>query len=189
MQLIKFLLFVCSLTLYTNISAQEKVSIFQPISQVAMVNGSRGLSASLGAVAGLRLKPLYVGLGTGIDYYRLRSIPVFIALRKDLGKGPAFLYTDAGYHFDWLTDKNKNESPFGTTNPDYSGGLYYDIGIGARLNKKAKDGFTLGAGYSMKRMKQQVQSYICPFVGTCTTYNEEIRYNLGRIMIKAGWLF
>jgi hypothetical protein len=170
------------------LSAQTGSTGFHPVVQAALINGSKGMSASLQAIAGFRLKPLYLGLGTGIDYYRFRTVPLFAALKKDIGRSPAFLYSDIGYHFDWLTEANKNHNQFNSTG-NYDGGLYYDIGIGARFNKKSPDGFTLSAGYSAKHMKQNVQQYICGFVGPCSIYNETYKYNLGRIMIKAGWIF
>ena len=188
MKLIRCLFFVCACTLVTSLSAQTGSTGFHPVVQASLVNGSKGMSAALQAIAGFRLKPLYLGLGTGIDYYRFRTVPLFAALRKDIGRSPAFVYSDIGYHFDWLTDANKNRNQFNGTG-NYDGGLYYDIGIGARLNKQSPDGFTLSAGYSAKRMKQHVQQYICGFVGPCSVYTETYKYNLGRIMIRAGWTF
>jgi hypothetical protein len=181
-------LFACALALAASVSAQTGSTGFHPVAQVSLLNGSKGMSASVQATAGFRLKPLYLGLGTGIDYYRFRTVPLYVALRKDIGRSPAFLYSDIGYHFDWLTDANKNRNQFNSTGT-YEGGLYYDIGIGARLDQKSQNGFILSAGYSAKHMKQEVQQYICGVVGPCSVYNETYRYNLGRIMIKAGWIF
>ena len=188
MKSVNSFLFVCALALFAPASAQTGSTGFHPVAQVSLVNGSRGMSASVQAIAGFRLKPLYLGLGTGIDYYRFRSVPLYVALRKDIGRSPAFLYSDIGYHFDWLTDANRNHNQFNSTGK-FHGGLYYDIGIGARLDKKSPNGFTLSAGYSAKHMKQEVQQYMCGFVGPCSVYNEIYKYNLGRIMIKAGWIF
>lgn len=186
-------LVVCTfaLTLVTN--AQEfklPASKFQPIVQLGLLNGSKGTSADLHAIAGFALKPVYLGLGTGIDYYRLRSVPVFASIRRDFGKirKPAFIYANLGYNYDWLTEANKAEYSYNNIY-GYKGGLYYDIGFGGRLSKNSNLGLTLGAGYTFKQMTQEVKSISCPFIGPCFTTSETYKYNLGRLVIRAGWIF
>lgn len=185
--------FICVLSSPLVSAAQDfklPTSKFQSAVQAGLLNGSKGVSVDLRAIAGFALKPLYVGLGAGIDYYRLRSMPIFASVRRDFGKirKPAFVYADIGYNYAWLTEGNKaNYSYYG--NSDYKGGLYYDIGVGGRLNRKSNQGFTLAAGFTKKQMTQEVKNFICPFVGPCFTTNETYRYNLGRLVIRAGWIF
>lgn len=163
---------------------------FHPVVQAGLVNGSNGISADVQAIAGFAFKPITVGLGAGIDYYRLRTVPLFASLKKDIGRvrKPAFIYGDVGYNLDWLTDKNRTEIMYNNT-AKYSGGLYYDVGIGGRFSKKSLTGLILSAGYSRKVMKQNVDQTVCPFVGPCLANKEVFKYELGRIILRLGWIF
>src|SRR5688500_1087328 len=78
---------------------------------VALINGSASTSFNIETVHGFTLNKTFVGIGAGIDYYTFRSIPLFLQLRQEFGKGKKrfLIYGDGGYNFDWLTNKSKEQ--------------------------------------------------------------------------------
>src|SRR5881227_3562178 len=57
---------------------------FQGEVQVGPLDGQRGTYMQLQSVNGISYKGYFIGLGTGLDYYFMRSIPLFLQLKKKL---------------------------------------------------------------------------------------------------------
>lgn len=170
-------------------TAEQRIFL-RSISNIGLLNGSKGSSVSLQTLLGAAFKGTFAGVGVGIDYYRFRSIPLFFDLRHEFGKGRRnfFVYGDLGYNFDWLTEKNKEIYYFSSTSK-YKGGIYYDAGIGYKISFKNKDALLISTGYSMKRIKNEVNSPFCPIAGPCSQETETYLYSMQRLVIKAGWSF
>jgi hypothetical protein len=81
-------------------------------------------------------------VGTGIDYYQFRSIPLVLDIRKKIlaKENTPFAYAAAGRHITWQTKRLKQPNRF-----DLEGTWYYDVGAGYQLplNDKLKMIFTL----------------------------------------------
>ena len=45
-------------------------------------DGERGTSAQIEVIPSIKYKGYYIGVGTGVDYYFIRTIPVFLELKK-----------------------------------------------------------------------------------------------------------
>lgn len=163
---------------------------FKTILHAGLLNGSKGSSLMLQGITGFSKNNTFAGLGVGLDYYRFRSIPLFIDLRHEFGKGNRhfLLYGDLGYHVDWLTEKNENE-PFFNSLSNYNGGIYYDAGIGYQVRFKSANAFLLSAGYSYKKMENKLIRNICPIGRACFEEKQTYAYAMPRLVIKMGWLF
>ncbi len=174
-------------------AAQEPVKKIrvQSISSLGVLNGGKGTAMALQSIVGVNYHRGFVGVGLGIDYYRYRSIPLFADLRYEFGKGSRnlFVYGDVGYNYDWLVKEDRN--PFQTFIPTerFSGGVYYDAGVGVKFGFKTSDALILSAGYSQKQLKSETGSGVCPVVGPCYDGIETYRYYLSRLMFKLGWRF
>lgn len=190
----KVILFVVITLLGYATNAQghaKKAAVgFQAVASVGLLNGSNGAAGAIQAVVGATYRGTYLGAGAGLDYYRFRSVPVFAHLAQQFGKGPRnfLLYGDLGYHYDWLTEKNRNQY-FNWTNADYRGGIYYEAGIGYTIELKDRDALILSAGYSYKKMTRLVRNDFCPFAGPCTGNTDTYGFSMPRLMVKAGWRF
>ncbi len=181
-----FLLFVfCSFQHYGIAQDSGKKLQLQSISSIGLLNGSAGSSLALQTILGGYYQHSFLGVGIGIDYYRYRSIPLFVDMRHEFGKGKRnlFLYGDLGYNYDWVV-KEKT----GLTN-EFSGGLYYDAGLGYKFGFNKSDALLLSAGYTFKKLQSEVGSGVCPLIGPCYDAIQTYRYYLSRLVIKAGWMF
>jgi len=139
-------------------------------------------------VQGVLYKKSFAGLGIGIDYYRFRSVPIFLQLRQQFGQGKRniLLYTNGGKNIDWLTDKNK-EGTYGMV--DYKGGWYYDLGIGYKIPLRQDNAFLLTTGYSYKEIRKNYSYQNCQFPGSCEIQSEHSIYTMSRISVRMAFQF
>jgi hypothetical protein len=164
---------------------------FQSVSNVGLLNCGAGTSVLLETIAGLSHKNSFAGIGVGLDHYRFRTVPLFISLRQAFGKGrrSLFVYGNAGYHFDWLTEENKKKYNTFFINNNYSGSIYYDAGVGYSFGFKKADAFLLSAGFSYKEVKNTSENSFCPIVAPCNNDVQIYKYQMPRLVLKAGWRF
>ena len=164
----------------------EKV-VFSSINTAGVILGKSDPELSVQTVNGASYKSWFAGIGVGLDYYYLRTIPLFAHVQKRLfpEKNPLFAYADLGMNIPWMKDADKQALWYRS---DYKAGLYYDIGAGYELNMK-KGAIILSAGYTTKQM-QETQTY--PYIWGppgMPDRKEYIDYNLSRLVLKAGFRF
>ena len=190
MKRIFFLLFM--LLLFSGIclaQQQAKKSCscsFQSILNIGLLEGQENSDFLIQSINGIQYKGWFAGIGAGVDYYRFRSIPVFLDIRKNILKKnfSPFVYADAGIHFPWAKD---NESfYYGAT---MSNGLFYDAGIGMNFAINKNHGFTFSAGYSYKFAKETYSWPVNCLMGPCPEYKQTRSYDLNRVSMKVGWRF
>jgi hypothetical protein len=147
----------------------------------------------LQTINGANYKSWFAGVGLGLDFYRLRTIPLFADIRKEFGKGnnKVFVYSDIGINFSWVTDQQKT---INVENDKFYNGFYGDWGLGYKVLMNRKNNLLLSLGYSYKKT---VETYD-PFYGFgLYTYpgsqpenpTQKINYSLNRLSIKVGWEF
>ena len=178
-----------TLSMHAQVDGQKKGCScgFQSLIQGGLVEGDAGPSWTIQTVNGMYYKGWFGGIGVWIDYYIMRTIPLFIDFRKDLFKNrkTPFLYADAGIQFDWLKSKEK---PFWGTS-DYEKGRYYDLGAGYKLTLKSRDAFFISAGYSMKSLREErVVTPQC-IQAPCNPSIDYYNYKFSRLTFKVGWQF
>lgn len=185
-------LLLCMLVLSFQTIAQvkgsrKKISV-QSISNIGLLEGSNGSSFSLQTILGKQFNKSFSGIGVGLDYYRFRSIPLFVDLRQEFGKSrnAFFIYGNMGYNFDWLTDEGKQETSFSTI-AKFKGGVYYDAGIGYKYAFKDFQALLFSVGYSYKQIRVKDFARSVCIVGTCPLETEIYRYSLPRWVVKVGW--
>ncbi len=177
---------VIALAMTVGATAQTSKISYGGLVQAGLLEGERGSAFGLQTVQGLKYKTWSAGIGTGLDYYHTRSIPLFLDLRKTFSKKDkgAFVYADGGYAFPWLTTADKanfiNKA---------KAGAYFDAGVGYGFALKKKNRLFFSAGYSYKAFKTIYEYVICPFIGPCFTQSEIQAYKLRRLSIKAGLSF
>ena len=184
----KAIIVLSFLLLWLNgLTAQQHSGIkFHSLNQLGLLQGESKSAFHLQSINGLQYKDWFAGIGVGLDYYRFKSIPLFIDLRKYMGKGKNqfFLYADGGIHFVW----EKEEKNFG--NPTkYKQGFYSNAGLGYKAGLKNGMAVVLNAGYAYKRVNQTQEQTICPFIGPCYVTVDKYNYDLNRLIIQIGWMF
>lgn len=160
---------------------------FQGIVQGGLIEGNTGPSWHIQSVNGIYYKGWFAGLGVGIDYYMMRTVPLFIDVRRDLFKRAKtpFLYADAGIQFDWLRTKEKRS--WGDS--DYGRGRYYDIGGGYKITLKKAQAISISAGYSLKTLREERVTFLQCIQPPCDPAKDYYNYNLKRLSFKIGWQF
>jgi len=161
---------------------------FNSSNQLGLLQGEGHTAASLLSVNGYRYRNFFGGLGTGIDYYRYRSIPLFGECRQYFGESSNqfYIYGNAGINYVW---QERTVTLYGTKEA-FHPGFYGGAGIGFKAGLKNGMGIILSAGYTHKKVinvQQEISS--CPFMGPCILSPETYRYNLNRLIFQLGWLF
>jgi hypothetical protein len=195
-----FLLFISILSLHVSFG-QQKASAptwkFNSILNVGLLNGETGSAFQLQTINGFKKASWFGGIGLGIDYYKIRSIPLFLDIRKDFGKtsNRLFLYGDAGINFGWATDIQKN---IYASDDKMGNGFYTDLGLGYKCLINSSNNIVISLGYSYKKIEETYNSsYNIPIYYnmngpnnvTTTSNQNQINYYLHRLSIKLGWEF
>ena len=189
----KLFLFAAALATASVALAQKAKITLHTSVQAGLLEGERGGALQLQSVQSLNYKTWSAGIGTGLDFYHTRSVPVFLAVRKTVTKNAEapFVYIDGGYNFPWLTATDKEAFI-----SNAKGGFYYDAGIGYQFPVMKKNQFFFSAGISGKQFTTEQETwiyidYIWP--GPSSQVPPKVvslyRYRLQRLSIKAGLRF
>jgi hypothetical protein len=176
-------------------TAQQKKSTgpwsFHSINNIGLLEGQTGSSFQIQTVNGAQYKSWFGGIGLGLDYYRYRTIPLFLDIRKEFGKSSnkLFLYADMGVSFCWLTDNQKMNY---YQDDHFNNGMYGDFGVGYKigLGRNDHDHLLLSLGYTFKKLNETYDApeyFYPPAPGPVS--KDQINYNLNRLSIKIGWEF
>ncbi len=174
--------------LSTGTTAQHKL-IFSSQNYAGILEGEHRSKFQLQTINGIKFNTWFMGLGTGIDWYYLRSIPAFFSLNKDFWKRENrnfFIVMNGGINFPWKRDNYYNEWGYRVdklVNGVYwEGGLGYKIGIG-----KGNDALLIQLGYSYKQVGEKA---IVIYTDTPELNPmERFDYRLRRLSLKIGWNF
>lgn len=183
----KITLIIAVFSICSAISAQKKWK-FGSQNYAGIMEGESGTALQLQTINGFRYKTWFTGVGTGIDYYYHRSIPLFISVSKFLSsaKLPLYFSGDIGINFPWLSNNlSYFEGP-----PDFSSSLYWAGGMGYKFRiKKSNDGVLLNIGYSYKHLISEGEYTNPCLVPPCPSSNDRFDYHLRRLSLKVGWMF
>ncbi|MFI5185866.1 MAG: hypothetical protein ACHQF0_04030, partial [Chitinophagales bacterium] len=108
----KILIIVLITMISINSTAQQKIHNnffrFHSINNVGLLEGQSGSAFQLQTINGIQHKSWLIGVGSGFDFYRYRTIPLFADVRKEFGKNSnkIFVYADVGTNFYWKSDKD-----------------------------------------------------------------------------------
>lgn len=195
--LLKKLIFSCLVVLSISVAAQQDsmgnskslpaTPRFYSLTNVGFLAGSSGRDLQLQTLAGVQMSRWSVALGAGVDYYYLRSVPLFLDVRRQIFKTvPFFIYADAGWHLPWIKKSNQQTDLYTSS---YNNGSYYDVGAAWKFQMQKQKSLVFSLGYSSKRLTEvQKATFIPPDVNEAY-YTTNYRYNLQRISIKAGFQF
>lgn len=177
------------LLLTMSANAQEKAGIkFSATNQLGILKGSSDQTFQLQTINGVRYKTWFAGVGVGYENYYLKTIPLFIDIRRNLlsTKATPFIYADLGASLP--SEKQKKET---WQTSDYKAGFYYDVGIGYSAPIKGNLAFNFSAGYSQKQLHEARTNIVIwdfpPYGGN--DYKEYFDYTFRRLSVKAALQF
>jgi hypothetical protein len=179
------------LALITNcVFAQQKFR-FHSQNYVGALGGDYDAAMQLSTINGLQRGLYFGGVGTGIDYYYFRSVPLFLSFSRYLNdkRNAPFLTLDGGTNFLW--DKStSNGYNFFSDDGDFTPSLYYAAHAGYKIGISKKSGSVLmTVGFSAKKLKEKINNGGPCFFPPCPTSQETINYSFNRFIFRLGWMF
>lgn len=139
---------------------------FRSTEWVGLSAGEAGSAGQIQTVNGVSKGPWFVGVGAGLDYYRFRSVPLFLSVTRDLAIGKRdwlFLYLDGGTNVPWYKRTSTPEDYF--TADAFHAGEYWSGGLGYlwKLGDHTSKAVLFSAGYTVKKLSegQTVTSDCC----------------------------
>ena len=175
-----------------NLMAQSKIR-FSSQNYITLLQGERGSFFGVQTINGLKYKTWFTGLGTGVDWYYQRSIPVFLSLNEDIpakGSRNFFIATRVGVNCPW--QKTGYYDEWGYKLLVVLPRLYWEAGLGYRIGiGKSKKALLLELDFSEKYSRENVQyiSFAPLLLLPQPLENNHIDYRLRRLSLKAGWSF
>lgn len=151
--------------------------------------GQMGSYGQVQTVNGLSRGPWFVGLGTGLDYYRLRNVPLFLSVTRDLltdKRSGLFLILDGGIDLAWY----KREPPsYQDMSSTFRAGPYWSTGLGYRwrLSEAGRRALLFSATYGMKKLtERQIIKGGCYDPPACTVNSETDTYQYTDRTLRVG---
>ena len=173
------------LLVHFNANSQAKSSrvSFSSISKVGLAVGEADNALAVSCINGVQKGNWFAGIGTGIDFYKKRSVPLFLSVQKEFSTTSRrpFVYADGGVSFRWLKSDD-----FMKTNSTSSPGLYYECGLGWKIRFKNNTALLFSAGYSYKQVKEKANYYWYTTDPLYADTYEQYNYKYRRVMIRFG---
>ena len=153
---------------------------FHPSAFAGFSQGDLGTYGLLKANLAFTHGPWSLGPGAGLDYYRFRTIPLFVSATRDLTSSQRqnafFVWLDGGLNLPWykrpLPDYYYYKSSFHS-------GPWLSIGPGFRwrLSRSHPQALFFTAGYTYKKLKEiQTSGYVCNDPNSCNLFPDRYTY-------------
>ena len=186
----KIIISVISFIAFCNVQAQNKVA-FSTQNYVGLLVGGSGNSPQIQTINGVRFNKWFTGIGTGIDWYSERSIPVFLSAERGFRVTPKkniYFSSGIGINFPWLDNDHNEWNSWSVS--ETKNGLFWNAGLGYKISvSKNNDAVLLYFGYSNKVYSEDVISTYPCLIGPCPETTETYKYNLKALSIKIGYGF
>ena len=185
------LIYIFLLVSVINAGAQESIKskkIFSSQISAGITEGEQGTSFHIETLNGIRYKTWFGGIGTGLDYYYFRSVPIYLSAIKYLSPRNHSFYVqgDGGLNFAWGDETFR---AWNEIDSKFKPGPYWNGSIGFVTGLDRKNSFSFGLGYSYKFLKEVREMAVQCFNPPCENSFETYRYNLNRLTLKLGWQF
>jgi hypothetical protein len=158
---------------------------------IGALSGDLDAAVSLNTINGLQRGLWFGGIGTGIDYYFLRSVPLYLSFSRFLNNNPKSPYftIDGGTNFIW-SKSTANIYNYYNNDGKFSPSLYYGAHAGYKLGLNKKRGSVLMTiGYSAKKLNEKHKTISPCLYPPCPEYNEKFDYDFKRFNFRLGWMF
>lgn len=165
------------------------------IPQLALLNGDHSVSGQVSLSGGWQKNGWSYGIGAAVDYYKVRSAPIFAELRKEIGKEqtPFFAYLNLGPNITWPLESDYRQNLytpwFVTERSQFTTGIYSEFGLGYSLWSKNRKTVMISLGYSTKTLSETYPEMIYPDFPPYdkpTRVDRRLDYTFNRIALKIG---
>lgn len=173
-----------------SLHAQNKAS-FSTQNYIGILTGGSGNGPQIQTISGFRFNKWFTGIGTGIDWYYQRSVPVFLSLERGFRVAPKkniYFSSGAGINFPWRDNVYNDWNWWSESKA--KNGLFWNAGFGYKISvSKNNDAVLLHFGYSNKVYSEKITSTYPCLVAPCPETTETYKYNLRALSIKIGYGF
>jgi hypothetical protein len=179
---------VIALMLMLTTSAQYK---FHSQNYFGALAGDFDAALSFSTINGLQRGPWFGGIGTGVDNYYIRTVPLYLSLTRFLTNKfrSAYFTLDGGTNFVW-DNSTANVYNYYSNDGDFSPLLYYGAHAGFKLGINKKSGSVLmSVGYSAKKINERYNTTFPCLVPPCPEYDQKFEYDFKRFSFRLGWMF
>jgi hypothetical protein len=158
---LRILLVVAGCTLFAGAGFGQRSWKFRSDNYVGIVAGELGNYGQVQTVNGLYKGPWFVGIGTGLDYYRFRTVPLYLSVNRDLfgskESSGFFISLNGGTTLPWFSGY---PMPYGIQSRTFSPGFWGNGGFGYRqkLSEKTDKAFLFSISYGMKKLSEKQKS-------------------------------
>lgn len=177
--------------LFVNAAISQSGLKFHSQNYVGTIEGQAASAFQFQTINGFQKGNWFAGLGTGLDYYYYRTVPLFLSFTRYITpkERSFFVSADGGTNFFWgKTNKNPiiNFGPVSRFTPSlyYGGSVGYKIGL-----ENKKDAILFSIGYSAKHLKENIKTNNFCINPPCGIPQESYQYKLNRLSLKVGWMF
>lgn len=173
---------------FISASAQSKLHYTASV-EAGILKGSTDKKNTFLITNGVRYKSLMASIGSGIDNYFYRSIPLFLQAEKTFGnhRVQPFVRTSAGINFSHLTGEQKL-SYISYDSVHFKNGFIAAASVGVSVKVFRQMRVFVSGGYSYKTTKVIYQSYYIYGPEDASHKNIDI-YHLNRWCVSAGFRF
>jgi hypothetical protein len=154
--------------------------------QAVLLNGDHKVSGAAQVSGGVRIcNQWFVGAGGAVDYYKVRSAPVFLEAMGKLNKRPAapFLYTKLGYNIAWPLEYQRTKN--GWDNSVFNNGWYAEGGLGYTWPTDGNGTIQLSLGYSVKTLQEKYTEY--PWGNAPSVRTRDYTFNRLAVSLAFCW--
>lgn len=170
-----------------GVQAQEKIQ-YSSMNYAGLLEGDAGSAFQLHTVQGIKYSRWFSGIGTGLDYYYLRSVPLFLSVNRMLlnqSRTP-YLSLDGGLNFAWVHREADRWNDF--TSSHFSPAFYWGAGVGYKVSmRNRRDALLLNIGYSFKQLKEDQEHTVFCINPPCPPQVEHYNYKLNQVSVRLGW--
>lgn len=182
--------------------AQQSGQKWWVIPEVGLQAGSYEPSGDLRMNGGVHYKGWLIGAGGGLDYYRFKSVPLYLQARKFIGNKRLrpFIIASAGINTPVETTVSKSNNSFWNTSIwnntavpptiyTYSSGAYGELGLGYALINKKNRGLMLSLCYTQKNISESFPVQISDgTIGGIVNTTENKNYYMKRWCFRIAYI-
>ncbi|MFZ6024998.1 MAG: hypothetical protein ACOYVG_11165 [Bacteroidota bacterium] len=189
-----FILFLFVAAQANTQSSQSNKSYLMP--QLGIMDGDQSTNMQFQVVGGIVTGNWRIGAGMGLDYYSVRSVPVFVDIRNYFGsKKKAFVFANVGYNVPWpKEDQYKTLFIQGAAKKsEFMMALYTDMGIGYDIDLGKQKNLSVSIGYTIKKFSEKYDDRLAwiwrwppPLPGSGQSERTD-EYTYRRLSLKAGF--
>lgn len=136
--------------------------------ETALVNGSHETELAVNTTHGIRFGNWSTSVGAGIDYYRFRSVPLFIDVKRyiPLNKIQPYIQASAGVNIAWATDEQRIIQKYWsswwpqTDTLPFNNGFHSKLVFGVVFNPQKQVKIAAFAGWNYKTQSTTVETMV-----------------------------